>query len=96
MAKQSYPNIKVPAGAKKSLAELFTDNGLTVPAGEVSLEIQNLDGNYTVFVSFGDQTGLDNSSGSPIPPMWARTETEDFTNVYIVGADSYIGILVDL
>ena len=96
MAKQSYPHIKVPSGQKKSLAQLFSDAGLTAPTGEVGLEIQNIDTTQEIRIFFGDQTGLEGAAGSPVPPMWAREEVEDFTNVYILGggSDSFISVLV--
>lgn len=80
MAKQSYPQINVSA-VKTSLAQLFLDNGLTVPTGEVTFELQNANTQSIVYVSYGDQSDL--GAGHPIPPYWKTDEAESFENVYV-------------
>ena len=97
MAKQSYPDIKVPAGTKTTLAQLFADAGLTAPTGEVSVEIQNITDNGVVYLTFGNQTGLDSILGSPIPAFWTREELEDFNNIFVRTASDnvFIGVMVN-
>jgi hypothetical protein len=80
MAKQTYKEINVSA-VKTSLAQLFLDNGLTVPTGEVTFELQNANTQSIVYVSYGDQSGL--GAGHPIPPYWKTDEVESFDNVHV-------------
>ena len=80
MAKQTYKQINVSA-VKTSLAQLFLDNGLTAPTGEVAFELQNANTQSTIYLSYGDQTGL--GLGHPLPPYWKTDEAESFENVYV-------------
>tara|TARA_B110000503_G_scaffold138057_2_gene223445 strand:- start:6779 stop:7078 length:300 start_codon:yes stop_codon:yes gene_type:complete len=82
MAKQTYPQINVSA-VKTSLAQLFLDNGLTVPDGDVAFELQNANTQGLIYVSFGDQAGLSDFEGNPIPAYWKTDEVESFENVFI-------------
>ncbi len=81
MAKQTYPTMKVTKN-KTSLAALFASHGVEAPLGEVQFELQNAS-SHDVFVSYGDQTKLENDAGHPIPPFWKANELESFENVYI-------------
>ena len=80
MAKQTYPQINVSA-VKTSLAQLFLDNSLTAPAGEVTFELQNANTQSTIYLSYGGQAGL--GAGHPLPPHWKTDEAESFDNVYV-------------
>ncbi|MBB1307280.1 hypothetical protein [Pseudoalteromonas sp. SR43-5] len=82
MAKQSYKKLKITA-VKTSLAQLFLDNGLTVPAGDVTFELQNANTQGLIYVSFGDQSALSDFEGNPIPAYWKTDEVESFANVFI-------------
>lgn len=81
MARQTYKQLKVPPEARVSLAQLFSNNAINSPAGEVS---------------FGDQTNLPALSGSTIPTGWAREQVEDFTSVFLEasGGECWISVTV--
>lgn len=83
MANQSYKKLNLTKGIKTSLAQLFVDNGLSVPPGEVSFELQNANTQGLIYVSFGDQSGLSDYDGSPLPAFWAREEVEALTSVFV-------------
>jgi len=97
MAKQSYKKLKITA-VKTSLAQLFLDNGLQVPAGDVAFELQNANTQGLIYVSFGDQAGLSDFEGNPIPAYWKTDEVESFENVFVQSgaglSDSAIAVTV--
>lgn len=96
MARQTYKQLKVSPGARISLAQLFSNNAINPPAGEVSFEIQNITRDYEVYVSFGDQTNLPALSGSRIPRYWAREQTEDMELTFLEasGGDCWVSVTV--
>lgn len=96
MARQTYKQLKVSPGARISLAQLFSNNAINPPAGEVSFEIQNVTEHVKVYISFGDQTNLPALSGSTIPTDWAREQVEDFSSVFLEasGEECWISVTV--
>ena len=96
MAKQSYKKLKLTKGVKASIAQLFTENNITLPAGDVLFELQNAATQGLIYVSFGDQAALSDYDGSPLPSYWAREETEELANVFVQtgNKEAFINITV--